>query len=327
MNKPSKSWESGAFNRETNEWDVVTLHSYDHSNDDGVKPVNVKEIELDTRRPRRKRHKELIIFSDAHIGYRNINGELEPMHDEQAMLRVANLAEDLKPDYVVNLGDTLDFSSLSRFAPDSNHHEHTLQPSMQRAHDFLADVAERTPGAERHMVEGNHDKRLGAYVLKNAAPLAELKDGEYPALSLPALLKLGEIGWRYHGGYGAAEYEYEDDLAFIHGNIATKTGTAHKLSQANPDRNIVQGHKHSIETVYRTDRKGRQLGAFVVGTLCRVDGVVPSAGNGIDAYGEPVKKYENWQQGIMVVKDYGGRYEFNHVPIHEDGLYYNGKRY
>lgn len=322
MEKPSKSWQSGAFNRETNEWDIVTLHSYDHSEESVIAPVQVREITLDQRKPRRKRFKRLVAFGDAHIGYRNVNGVLEPLHDEQAMRRMLDLAEDIKPDYVINLGDTLDNSSLSKFAPDSTHFQGTMQQSYQRAHDFLADVTERTPEAERHMLEGNHDKRHNDFLLRNAGPMAELE-----AIRLHRILKLGEIGWRYHGGYPAGEYEYADDLVFIHGQIATKTGTSHKLAGQNHDRNIVQGHKHQAEAVYHTDRRGKALGAFVVGMLGRIDGIVPAHNSGVDHDGEPVKKYDGWTQGVMVINDYNGVYEFNHVPIHEDGLFYNGKRY
>lgn len=319
-----KTWQAGAFDKTKGEWNITELHSWEHAEDLPV--VTLKEVVLDERKPRRKRFKQALIFSDVHIGYRNVNGELDPLHDEQAIQRVMDLAEDINPDYVVNLGDTLDNATISRFAPDSNHFQGTMQHSFQRAHNFLADMSERTPNAERHMLEGNHDKRLADFVLKHAMPLSEIRHGEYPAISLPGLLKLGEIGWKYYGGYPANEYEYKDDLAFIHGTIAVKGGTSQKLGQANYDRNIVQGHKHSIETSYHTDRKGRQLGAFVVGTLCRIDGVVPSHGNGVDQHGEPVKRFDNHQQGVMVVRDYGGVYEFNQIPIH-DGLYFNGKRY
>lgn len=321
MEKPSKSWEAGAYDREKGEWVTTILHSYDHS-ESPVSPVTVRNIELDESKPHERPYKRILALSDVHIGYRNINGELEPLHDEQAIKRVLDLAEDIQPDYVVNLGDLLDNSSLSRFAPDSTHFQGTMQPSYQRAHDFLADVSERTPQAERHMLEGNHDKRHNDYLLKNAGAMAELDE-----IKLHRILKLGEIGWKYHGGYPAAEYEYAEDLVFIHGQIATKTGTAHKLAAANYDRNIVQGHKHCAESVYHTDRRGRTLGAFVVGMLGRIDGTIPAHNSGVDHDGEPVKKYDGWTQGIMVVNDYEGVYEFQQVPIHEDGLFFNGKRY
>lgn len=195
---------------------------------------------------------------------------------------------------------------------------------MQADHDWHARLTEATPSAERHMVDSNHAKRWGDYILKNAGVLAEV-----PELKLHRLLRLEEIGWQFHGGYGSAEYEYADDLAFTHGTVATASGsTANKLSKLNPDRNIVQGHAHRAETQYSTDRRGRAFGAFVVGALCRIDGVVPSYHSAVDHNDEPVKHYENWQQGVMVVRVYGdGQYTFDHAPIHNGELFFEGKVY
>lgn len=335
MERLSKTWEAAAYNRETNEWDKTTLSSHEHvDEDDLIKPVAIRAPRADRRKPVGRDYKTIFVAGDAQIGYRNIDGKLVPLHDEDAIRAATRLARDIRPDVVVDLGDTTDFAELSRFAPDSNHFTYgTLQPSLQRSHDYFGDLTEATPGAERHTVDSNHVKRLGSYVLKNAMQFANIKQvGEkYPALSYPGLLRLDDIGWEYHGGYGAAEYEYADDLAFMHGTIATSAGsTANKLGKQlhNADRNVVQGHAHRIETQYHTDRRGRQLGAFVVGALCRTDGIVPSYHNGIDANGEPVRYQEDWQQGIMVARDYGnGHYEFDQVPIHKGEIHYQGKTY
>jgi hypothetical protein len=152
---------------------------------------------------------------------------------------------------------------------------------------------------------------------------------EVPEMKLHNILKLDEAGWQFHGGYGSAEYEYADDLAFKHGTLATASGsTAVKLAKENPDRHIVQGHAHRMETQYHTDRRGRAFGAFVVGALCRIDGVVPSYHSGVDHNDQPVKHYENWQQGVMVIRDYGdGNYTFDHAPIHKGQLLFEGKVY
>lgn len=313
------------------EWDTTTLRSYEHVEP----PVEVKPVErakLPNMRARQRKiaHKTLLVFGDAQIGYRRIDDTLVPLHDEAAINSALKLANDLRPDVVVDLGDTTDFSELSRYPADSDHFQGTLQPSLQRTHDFFAQFTSVTPGAERHTVDSNHVKRLTDYVLKNALPLYNVKatGDKYPAISYPGLLKLDEIGWEYTQGYGTAEYEYADDLAFIHGTFSVSNGsTAKKLGKLNPDRNIVQGHAHKIETSYQTDRKGRTFGAFVVGALCRTDGIVPSYYSAI-ANNQPVRRYENWQNGALVIEDYGdGNYNFNHVPIVGGVAFYRGKRY
>jgi hypothetical protein len=317
---------------------VAQVHRlYKHSTKTRPSPNQVfQPVEPAIIRPNRakipkRNYKGIFVFSDAQIGYRRINDELVPIHDERAISAAQKLANDLRPNYVVDCGDTTDLGELGKYPVDSNHLLGTLQPSLQRTHNLYAEFTAATPGAERHAVDSNHVKRLGDYVLRNAFALYDIRgaDEKYPALSYPGLLKLEQIGWEWHGGYGAAEYEYADDLAFIHGTFAVSNGsTAAKLSKANYGRNIVQGHAHRMETQYATDRRGNQYGAFAMGALCRRDGIVPSYHSSIDHHNQPVKHFENWQNGVMYIRDYGdGKYQFDHIPIHNGVIYYAGKEY
>lgn len=317
-----KEWEVSAFNRETNEWTTTTNRAYEQAPD--ITSVEVSPLVFEPSLVRKLGARTILAFGDAQMGFRRIGDRMEPLHDLGAMSAMLALAKDLQPDVMVDLGDDIDLAELSRFAPDSRHFQNTLQPSLQADHDWHARLSEVTPDAERHLVDSNHAKRWGAYILQHAGVLAEVPD-----LKLHRLLKLDEIGWQFHGGYGSAEYEYADDLAFKHGTLATASGsTAFKLGKENPDRHVVQGHAHRMESQYHTDRKGNAFGAFVVGALCRIDGVVPSYHSGVDHNDEPVKNYENWQQGVMVIRDYGdGQYTFDHAPIHKGELLFEGKVY
>lgn len=297
-----------------------------------VEPVVPRVIRFNRQKIPHRDFKLIFVISDAQIGFRRIDDQLVPIHDEDAIASTLKFANDLRPDYVVDCGDTVDFAELGKYSPKDNHFIGTLQPSLQRTHDLFAEFTAATPGAERHSVDSNHAKRLGDYVLRNAGELFGIKaPGEkYPALSYPGILKLDQIGWEFHGGYGLAEYEYAPDLAFIHGTDSVSQGsTAAKLGKKNHDRNIVQGHAHRMETQYHTDRHGNMFGAFVVGALCRRDGYVPSYWSAIDHHGQPVRKNENWQNSVMVIRDYGeGRYQFDHVPIWENGtIHHNGRTY
>lgn len=296
-----------------------------------LEPVVPAVIKMNRARIPRRDHKVIFVISDAQVGYRRIDNELIPIHDEAAISAALKLANDLRPDYVVDCGDSVDLAELSRYQQKDNHFQATLQPSLQRDHEIHAEFTAATPGAERHVVDSNHAKRLGDYILRNAPELFNIKQvGEkYGAFSYPGLIQLDKIGWEFHGGYGAAEYEYAPDLAFIHGVDAVSGGsTASKLSRKNHDRNIVQGHAHRMETQYHTDRHGRMFGAFVVGALCRRDGIVPGFHSSIDQYNQPVKRADNWQNGVMVIRDYGdSRYEFQHIPIYDGLALYNGKTY
>lgn len=294
-------------------------------------PVEPAIIKMSRAKIPRRDYRGIFVFSDAQIGYRRIDGELVPLHDETAISASLKLANDLRPDYVVDLGDTTDFAELSRYPVDSDHFLGTLQPSLQRTHNLYAEMTAATPGAERHAVDSNHVKRLGDFVLKNAFALFNVRGANerYPALSYPGLLKLEQIGWEWHGGYGTAEYEHSPDLTFIHGLDSVSQGsTAAKLAKKNYGRNIVQGHAHRMESQYHTDRQGNMFGAFVVGALCRRDGIVPSYYSAIDHHNQPVKHYENWQNGVMYIRDYGnGKYQFDHIPIHDGIIFYSGRKY
>jgi len=296
-----------------------------------VEPVEAAVIHPIEALPIERDYKVIFVFSDAQIGYRRLEDELMPLHDEAAIRASQMLVADLQPDVLVDNGDTTDFAELSRHPVDSDHFQGTLQPSLQRTHNMLAEFTAVSPNAYRITVGSNHIKRLTDYTLRNAFPLYNIKaaDEKYAALSYPGLLKLDHIGWDFAGGYDGAEYQYNDDLAFIHGTFAVSAGsTASKLSRANPDRNIVQGHVHRMESQYHTDRRGRVFGAYTVGALCRIDGTVPSYHSSIDQFNQPVKHYENWQQGVMVIYDYGdGVYQFDHVTIRDGVIHYQGKEY
>ena len=329
--KLTTTWESITKNAE-GEAEIHTLHRYEYGGKGGItiQPVESAIITPDRRKPPKRDHKLIFVWGDAQIGYRRIDDELMPIHDESAINAALLLARDLQPNVVVDLGDTTDFAELSRFSPDSDHFQGTLQPSLQRTHELFAQFTAVTPGADRVSVWSNHVKRLSDHILKNAPALYNIKaaNEKYPAMSYPGLLKLDQIGWDYADGY-PGEYQYAKDLAFMHGTFAVSSGsTANKLSKANYGRNVVQGHKHSVERQYHTDRDGRALGAFVVGALCRIDGVVPSYHNSVGVDNQPVKHYENWQQSVMVVEDYGdGIYNFKDVLIRDGKLFYDGKEY
>lgn len=329
----AREWTVSAYDKREGEWTTTTNQSYEIVEPARlvVEPVVPAVIHPDEREAPVRDFKTILVVGDAQIGFRRIDDELVPMHDDTAIMAAIALARHLRPDTVVDLGDTTDFAELSRFGVDSDHFQGTLQPSLQRTHDMYAQLTAATPGAERIVVDSNHTKRLGTYVLKNAGALYGVKavDETYPALSYPGLLKLDKAGWGFIGGYEGAEYRYgdRDDLAFIHGRFSVSNGsTAAKLGRVNHDRNIVQGHAHRMESHYHTDRHGRKFGAFVCGALCRTDGIVPSYHSSIDALNQPNKRYENWQNSIMAIYDYGdGHYQFDHIPINDGVIRYQGR--
>jgi hypothetical protein len=284
-------------------------------------------------------HKRLFVFSDAQIDYRRLpSGELEPIHDERALKVARLICCDVQPDEIINLGDTVDLAALSRFDPDSDHFQRTLGPAFQRVHDMYAEYRADNPHAKITEVDSNHNTRLKKFFLKNTGPLYGFnrpgaQEGEYPMFTYPYMTNLLHVNVEWVSGYGAAEYVYGDDygkppIIFKHGNsVASNSSTAAKESRENPETHVVRGHSHRTETAHRTTRSGNYLASIVVGALCRIDGAVPGYGTAVDDRGEVVKKQQNWQNSIMVIRDYDGDYEFQHVLIRDGVAHYNGRKY
>jgi hypothetical protein len=172
-------------------------------------------------------------------------------------------------------------------------------------------------------------------MLKNAPDMYGFKrPGESQAMfTYGYMANLEHVGVDFVSGYGAAEYMYGEDydappIRFIHGStVASNASTAAKESKANPENHIVRGHGHRLEQHTRTTRAGRYLASLQIGALCRTTGEVPSYHSGVDDSGNVVKYQEDWQQSVLVIRDYDGDYEFQNVPIRDGIALYNGRLY
>lgn len=284
-------------------------------------------------------HKLLLAYGDSQIEYRQIDGVYVPIHDERALRVVRLMCQEYMPDVIVNLGDTVDLASLSRFQADSDHFRHSLNPAFNRVHQMYAELRADNPQAEIHEVDSNHNARLGKLVLKQVPELYGIRQAgtdsdNYPTLTYPFFANLDAVGVTWHGGYGAAEYVYGEEydappIVFKHGvSVVSNGSTAAKESKENPEVHIVRGHGHRNEVHHRTTRGGRILASIMVGCTCRIDGYVPSYHSAVDDMGRPVKTQENWQQSVLLITDYqNGHYQFDNVNIHDGIAFYRGKEF
>lgn len=297
-------------------------------------PANITPSKIE---PVSRPYKLLYIFSDAQIDFRRLeDGTLDPIHDERALRVGHQLVKDLQPDEIICLGDTIDLASLSRFQPDSDHFQRTLGPSFQRVHDMYAQFRSDAPNAKIIEVDSNHNTRLKNFVMRFAPNMYGLKQAgskeKYPVLTYPFLANFAPLNIEWVSGYGAAEYIYGQEydkppIVFKHGNSAVNGSTATRESKENPEVNVVRGHTHRMESFYRTNRRGEYIASIIVGAMCRTTGEVPSYHSAVDDLNKVVKYQENWQQSVMVIKDYSGDYQYEHIPIINGKASYNGKEY
>ena len=284
---------------------------------------------------RKSKTKTAVILPDVQFGFRRDidTAELDPFHDEQAIAAALKVVQAVDPDLVVNLGDFLDFAQFGTYEQEAGF-ALTVQPALDRAHRFLAEVATAAPRAKQVLLEGNHDRRLQRAIVRNALSAFGIRKANapetWPVLSVPNLLRLDELGVEYVGGYPAGIYWLNDRLACIHGSKVRSSGSTAALVVDDERVSTVFGHVHRIELAYKTRRVragARTSLAASPGCLCRIDGAVPSTKGSTDPLGRPVPAVENWQQGVGVVtyEDGDRPFALELVPIFDGHVTFRGE--
>ena len=130
------------------------------------------------------------------------------------------------------------------------------------------------------------------------------------------------MGIEYIDGYPGGQYYINDRLRCEHGSKVAPRGKIAQKIVADENVSIITGHNHRVEIVYKTTETIHgvkiSMGA-TLGGLCRNDGAVPSVKSAIDARGNVVKRYMDWQQAVGVVEYIEGDSPFTLTPVIIDG--------
>lgn len=284
-----------------------------------IKPVVAKKRTL----PKVGKWRTAVILPDPQVGYRALkNGVMDPFHDESAMGVAMEIVAAVQPDLIVNLGDLVDFASHGRFAQEASF-ARTTQPTIDRAHEFLAEQRATCPDAKIVLLEGNHDRRLETSIVNNALAAFGLQRAalpeSWPVMSLPHLLRLDDLDVEYVGGYPAAKFWINERLACAHAPAKLRSSGSSAQASIDDERvSLIFGHIHRIEAAYKTrnTRDGGKVNFSVSpGCLCRIDGAVPSTKGSTDVFGAPVVNFENWQHGVGVVTYQEGDADFSYEQV------------
>lgn len=319
-----KTWEV-ARGTQDDEWDVQTLHAYDHTGSildyEPVEPAKIRP----TRAKRIQRASEFIlVYGDGQVDYRRI---IDPITDEQKLIPLHNVPMHriiqqvnarYRPETTVNLGDFADMSALSRFDSDSDHFHKTLGPSLRYIHDFYAQLVTDNPDAHHIETDSNHAVRPKKQVLKNIPALHDfvIPGDDYPLMTYYRLANLGRLGIDFISGYGNAEYVRDEGvnnpIVFKHGTHSSSSpgATVRKESQENPDVNVIRGHGHGDQQIMVTRRDGSVLVYKQFGSSCDNSGPVPGYHSAVDDYNQPVRYHNKNHQNT-----------FGMVEIFQDGTF------
>lgn len=213
----------------------------------------------------------------------------------------------------------------------------TTQATIDRATTLCAELRNAAPHARIIWLAGNHEERMPKFLVMNAAAAYGLRQGgapdSWPVLSVPFLCRMDDFKIEYRPGYPASDFWVNEKLRIIHGDKVKSSGsTAHMYLNAEKT-SVIYGHIHRIEMAFKTreDYDGpRTIMAASPGCLARIDGAIPSTKGGVDLDGRPLTRYENWQQGLAVVKyEEKGEHKFTYdnITIYGGWAMYQGKEY
>lgn len=269
--------------------------------------------------------KTAAIIPDTQFGFHWTEDGLDPFHCEDSLKIMREIVVQERPDVAVWLGDVLDMPMFGRFRQYPSF-MHTLQPTLDRAHEELAVVAEASK--ESRYLSGNHDERLHFNIIDNMFAAAGIRQAKkqtepgdgWPAMSIPNLLRLPELGVKYIGAYPAGATYLNDELACIHGRlIGNKKRSAAQEVVQDERVSVIFGHTHRASMACKTQNTrgaGLQTMAYSPGCLCRIDGTVPSTRGGVDPFGRPVKSWEDWQNGMAIVRyNDSGKFHIEDIRI------------
>lgn len=278
--------------------------------------------------------KTAVILPDPQIGFRRVGDELDPFHDVAAIDAALGVLAEVRPDRIVNLGDTLDLPEWGKYLKEPGFY-FTTQPTIEYGHEYLARQRAAAPEAEIDLLEGNHDFRMTRGITENALAAFGLRQAatpeSWPVMSVPHLLRLDDLNVTYHAGYPAGQVWINDNLRCIHG-IKVRSGGSTASAVVNDESvSTIFGHVHRLELQHKTrhTRNGPlRMYAATPGCLCRTDGSVPSVKSGTDLLGRPLTTWENWQQGLAVVHyvDGDGPHSIELVEIQDGAAHFRGSQ-
>jgi len=293
-----------------------------------AKPVVVK---VNTAKPVKRNFKVSLILPDPQFGYRRIGDKLDPFHDEEALKLARLIAEYLRPDETIFLGDVLDFAPYGSYRKEPGFVE-TVQPAINRTFEELKVYDALSKKVV--FIQGNHDIRLRNYINDNASAAASIhaaSSGSEPQVrlfSLQNLLRFDEMNIEHIDSYPVGFYWINKNLACMHGNTVKAAGvTAAHMAQKEVFSTIF-GHIHRIETSYHTRHSNNgaiRTMSHSPGCLARVDNAVPGVYSSLDSLGNPILSAQNWQQGVSVVRSTPDKHFLESIPFIDGEAICDGK--
>ena len=249
-------------------------------------PYSLPESDEAIYQPYDLKAKRLLVLSDIHIPYHNI----------EALTCAFDFAKSEKPDAILLNGDTLDFFGLSRFMKDPK--ARSFAHELKTFKEFM-DVIKKTFNAKIYFKIGNHEERYFHFLWMKAHEIVGVEEFE-----LENIIKSRAEGIEIIKDKRIIK---AGDLSIIHGhefggsvfspvNIARGLFLKGKVS-------AMQGHNHCSSEHSESNMNGELTTTWSVGCLCELH----------PAY-LPINK---WNHGFAIVDIDGQNFEVRNKRIHK----------
>ena len=249
-------------------------------------PYNLPESDEAIYEPYDLKAKRLLVLSDIHIPYHNI----------ESLTCAFDFAKGEKPDAILLNGDTLDFFGLSRFSKDPK--ARSFAHELKTFKDFM-DILKKTFNAKIYFKIGNHEERYFHFLWMKAHEIVGVEEFELEniiksraegieIIKDKRIIKAGDLNIIHGHEFGGS--------VFSPVNIARGLFLRGKVS-------AMQGHNHQTSEHTESDMNGNITTTWSVGCLCELN---PSY--------LPINR---WNRGFSIVDIDGQDFDVRNKRIHK----------
>lgn len=249
-------------------------------------PYNLPESDEAIYQPYDIKAKRLLVLSDIHIPYHNI----------ESLTCAFDFAKDEKPDAILLNGDTLDFFGLSRFAKDPK--ARSFAHELKTFKEFM-DILKKTFDAKIYFKLGNHEERYFHFLWMKAHEIVGVEEFELEniiksraegieIIKDKRIIKAGDLNIIHGHEFGGS--------VFSPVNVARGLFLRGKVS-------AMQGHNHQTSEHTESDMNGNITTTWSLGCLCELN----------PAY-LPINR---WNRGFSMVDIDGQNFDVRNKRIHK----------
>ena len=249
-------------------------------------PYNLPESDEAIYEPYDLKAKRLLVLSDIHIPYHNI----------ESLTCAFDFAKGEKPDAILLNGDTLDFFGLSRFSKDPK--ARSFAHELKTFKEFM-DILKKTFNAKIYFKIGNHEERYFHFLWMKAHEIVGVEEFELEniiksraegieIIKDKRIIKAGDLNIIHGHEFGGS--------VFSPVNIARGLFLRGKVS-------AMQGHNHQTSEHTESDMNGNITTTWSIGCLCELN----------PAY-LPINR---WNRGFSIVDIDGQDFDVRNKRIHK----------